>query len=173
MLALWWFILLGPLLAWERLSADLVLNAIPGAPLATGVSVKAGGEWVVQAPARVAGQRRNIAVELPPRLPIQLTVAAPLFWAVLLAAGASRRLWRMLAIGTAILLAIPPAGLLAYVARVVQLYVYPDASSVLVALLSALDYVASTVAPFVAPVLLAVALHPELRVRILGAAPGR
>src|SRR5947199_9343210 len=86
MLAVWWFALLSPLLGWERITTDLVLGAFPNAPVQTGVSVLPDGAWVLQAPARVAGVTRNIRVALPPRLPIQLTVGFPLFWAILLAA---------------------------------------------------------------------------------------
>jgi len=171
MLALWWFALLPPLLAWERVTTDLILGAFPKAPVQTGVSVLPDGSWVVQAPARVAGITRNIRVALPPRLPIQLTVGFPLFWAILLAAPRARRVWRAALLGTGALLALPPIGLLAYAAHVVQLYVFPGAPVLLARSISGLDYVASTVAPFVCPVLLAVALHPELAGSVLGETP--
>jgi hypothetical protein len=171
MLALWWFALLPPLLAWERITTDLVLGAFPNAPVQTGASVLPDGSWVLQAPARVAGFTRNIRVALPPRLPIQLTVGFPLFWAILLAAPRAPRVWRVALFGSAALLVLPPLGLLAYAAHVVQLYVFPGAPVLLARGIAAIDYVASTVAPFVCPVLLAVALHPALAGAVLGERP--
>jgi hypothetical protein len=168
MLAVWWFALLPPLLAWERIATDLVLGAFPNAPVQTGASVLPDGAWVLQAPARVAGVTRNIRVALPPRLPIQLTVGFPLFWAILLAAPRTPRVWRAALFGSAALLALPPIGLLAYAAHVVQIYVFPGAPVLLARGIAAVDYVASTVAPFICPVLLAVALHPELSSAVLG-----
>jgi len=168
MFALWWFALLPPLLAWERITTDLVLGAFPKAPVQTGASVLPDGSWVLQAPARVAGITRNIRVALPPRLPIQLTVGFPLFWAILLAAPWTPRGWRAAAIGSAALLVLPPLGLLAYAAHVVQIYVFPDTPVLLARAIGALDYVASTVAPFACPVLFAVGLHPELAGAVLG-----
>jgi len=170
MLLAWWFVLLGPLLAWTRVSTDFALNILPGATLKTGATVTAEGVWVVQAPVKVAGVWRNIRVEAGRRLPTQLTIGIPLFWAILLAAPRSReigRLWRIWAAGNAILLAIPPVGLLLYAAHVVQMYVFPGASPVLRAALAAADYFASTAAPYLTPVLAAVALHPELRSQVL------
>jgi hypothetical protein len=172
MFALWWFALLPPLLGWERMTTDLLLAAFPKAPVQTGASVLPDGSWVLEAPARVAGVTRNIRVALPPRLPIQLTVGFPLFWAILLAAPRAPRVWRAALLGTAALLALPPIGLLAYAAHVVQIYVFPGAPAFLAHGIAAIDYVASTVAPFVCPVMLAVALHPELAGSVLGERPG-
>jgi hypothetical protein len=167
LLAVWWFVLLPPLLAWVRISTDVVLNAIPGAPIQTGVDVRPGGIWVIQAPIRSGGRSRNVRLEAPQRLPTQLTIALPLFWAVILAAPRPRRLWRIIALGTAILLVLPPVGLLIYAAHVVRIYVYPNAPALVEYVLAVADYVASTVAPYVGPVLLALALHEELRTTVL------
>lgn len=168
MLALWWVALRPPLLAWERITTDLLLSAFPNAPIQTGASVLADGTWVLQAPVRVRGFTRNVQVALPPRLPLQLTVAIPVFWAILLAAPRSRRAWRAFAAGTAALLLLPPFGLLAYAAHIVQLYVFPGAPALLARTIAAIDYIASTVAPYAAPVLLAVAFHPGLYDTVLG-----
>ncbi len=170
MLLAWWFVLLGPLLAWTRVSTDFTLNVLPGASLKTGATVNTDGVWVVQAPVKVAGVWRNIRVEAGKRLPTQLTIGIPLFWAILLAAPKPqplRRLWRIWAAGTGILLAIPPAGLLLYAAHVVQMYVFPGAPPALRAALAAADYFTSTAAPYLTPVLVGVALHPELRRQVL------
>jgi hypothetical protein len=166
-LVVWWFALLPPLLGWTRISTDILLNAFPGAPLNTGVLVLPGDIWVLQAPIRINGQTRNVRVETAQRLPAQLTMGIPLFWAIVLAGRGSRRIGRTLVIGSAVLLLLPPLGLLIYAARIVQIYVYPNASALLVRSIAGADYVASTVAPYVGPVLLALALDTELRAAIL------
>jgi hypothetical protein len=171
LLVVWWFVLLGPLLAWTRFSTDFLLNALPGAPLKTGATVSAEGVWVMQAPVKVGGVWRNVRVEAGRRLPTQLTIGIPLFWAILLAAPRTKRFWRAWVLGSAILLAIPPAGLLLYAAHVVQLYVFPNTAAPLRAALAAADYVASTAAPYLAPVLVALALHPELWQSVIGEEP--
>ncbi len=167
-LALWWFALMPVLLGWERVSTDLLLGMFPNAPVQTGVTVTPAGLWILQAPARLNGVTRNVRLELPQRLPMQLTVGIPLFWAIMLAGGPVRSLWRAVAGGTAALLALPPLGLLAYAAHVVQIYVYPGAPALLARSIAAIDYVTSTVAPYAGPVLLAVALHSGLRATVLG-----
>jgi hypothetical protein len=163
LLAAWWFVLLPPLLGWTRLSTDFLLNAVPGAPLKTGVTVSAEGVWSMQAPIKVAGVWRNVRVETGRRLPRQLTIAMPLFWAILLAAPRTRRAWRVWLGGSAVMLFIPPAGLILYAAHVAQLYVFPDLAAPVRGAIAAADYVASTVAPYFGPVLIALAIHPEFR----------
>lgn len=167
LLVVWWFVLLQPLLAWTRISTDLILNALPGAGLQTGVIVKADGVWALLAPVTLNGQVRNVRLEAPQRLPTQLTIGAPLLWAILLAAPRSRSTWRALLIGTAVVLLLPPIGLLAYAAHVAKIYLYPTVHPVAGYFLGAADYVASTVAPYVGPVLLAMGLNTELRALIL------
>ena len=167
LLAVWWFALLPPLLGWVRISTDVLLNVIPGAPIQSGVDMRPGGVWVIQAPIRSGGRPRNVRIEAPQHLPTQLTIALPLFWAVMLAAPRSRKFGRRLAVGTAILLALPPIALLIYVAHVVRIYVYPSAPALVEYVLAVADYIASTVAPYIGPVMLALALHEELRLMIL------
>jgi hypothetical protein len=130
----------------------------------------------VQAPVKVAGAWRNIRVEAGRRLPIQLTIGVPLFWAILLAAPRTRRVWRILVLGSAILLAIPPAGLLLYSAHVVQIYVFPGLAPQSAP--ASRRRIMSLVLwrPHLAPVLVALALHPDLRRAVIGEpspVPGR
>jgi hypothetical protein len=167
LLAAWWFVLLPPLLGWTRLSTDFLLNAVPGAPLKTGVTVSPEGVWAMQAPIKVAGVWRNVRVETGRRLPRQLTIGMPLFWAILLAAPRTRRAFRVWLGGSALLLLIPPAGLILYAAHVAQIYVFPNLAGPARGAIGAADYVASTVAPYFGPVLIALATHPEFRRAVL------
>lgn len=167
LLAAWWFVLLPPLLSWTRLSTDFLLNVIPGAPLKTGVTVSPEGIWTMQAPIRTARIWRNIRVDTDRRLPRQLTIAMPFFWAILLAAPRPKRVWRTWLAGSAMLMLIPPVGLICYAAHVAQIYVFPNLATPLRAAIAAADYVASTVAPYFGPVLVALAIHPEFRQSVL------
>jgi hypothetical protein len=152
-----------------RISSDVLLSTFPGATLQTGVEIHPGGVWVIQAPIRSGGRSRNVRLEAPQRLPTQLTIALPLFWAVILAAPSTRKLWRILGLGTALLLVLPPVALIIYAAHVVRIYVFPNAPAMVEYALAVADYVASTVAPYVGPVLLALALHTQLREMVITA----
>jgi hypothetical protein len=167
LLVFWWFLLLPPLLGSVRVCTDVILNWLPGANLQTGVELRPDNVWVLAVPVSMGGIRRNVRVEAPPRLPTQLTIGLPLFWAIILAAPWCKGVWRSLAAGTALLMALPPVGLLVYAAHVVRIYVYPHAPPLVEYVLAVADYVASTVAPYVGPVLLALTLHGELRRTIL------
>jgi hypothetical protein len=167
LLPIWWILLRPPLLWWTRVATDVALAAIPGAPLRTGVTV-VGDVWVIQAPLRLSGVWRNARVETGARLPTQLTVAIPLFWAILIAAPRFRREWTAWIAGTLALLALPPAGLLFYSVHVVQLYAFPEAGLVARGAVAAADYFVSTFLPYVGPVLAALALNPELRRKVIG-----
>lgn len=166
LLVIWWTLLLPPLLECERAGANLLLRLLPGATSATGVTVW-NGVWTVRVPVPVEGRRRQVRIELPRWVPVHFTLAFPLFWAVVAAAG-SRRWCRILGVGTAALLVWPPFGLLIAASHVIQTYVYPNAPRGVAGLISGLDYVANLVAPSLGAVLLALALDRELRARVLG-----
>ncbi len=171
LLAIWWFLLLPALLGWTRMSTDVLLSALPQATVQTGVSTTPAGVWVIQVPVKTGGIARNVRVEAPQRLPTQLTLALPLYWSIVFAVSIGARSWRILAAGTAILLLLPPIGLIIYAAHVVRIYVYPGAPVAVERVLAWADYIASTVAPYVGPVLLALALDKQLRETILALDP--
>jgi len=176
-LALWWLLLVGPLLEWVRFSTAVLLDAAGGFRTETAVIVQGGGVWMIQAPvpaapdaARLgAGVRfRSLKLQLEQWIPTLQTVSLPLFWALILAAPRGRGWWRTLLFGTAILLVFPPVSLLVYAAHAVQRTLYPHAAAPLRGLLDFADYVCGTALPYIAPVATAVALHPQFRVMVLG-----
>ena len=61
MLALWWLVLLNPLLAGLRLSAELTLRLLPGGSSVSHVTIGPGRNWTFQVPvpAAVANQERT------------------------------------------------------------------------------------------------------------------
>src|SRR5262249_59765100 len=101
-------------------------------------------------------------------VPTVQTVSLPFFWALILAAPRPRDWWRALAAGTVVLLVIPPISLLVYTAHVIQHNLYADSTAALGKFLDFADYVCGTVVPYIAPVLLALALNRHLRAMILG-----
>ena len=112
MLALWWLVLLNPLLAGLRLSAEWTLRLLPGGSSVSHVIIGPDRSWTFQvpAPAAVVNQERtqqllgaaaagsgrikirSMKVEGTARYPILFTVSLPLFWAILLAAPGRPRL---------------------------------------------------------------------------------
>lgn len=163
-LALWWFVLRLPLLDWVQFSTEVVLQHLPGVHAPTGVNIEAGRVWNLQVP--IPGGR-SIHLMAEERLPTMYTVAIPLYWAVLLAGPWSRRLGRAFALGTAVLLVTPALALLVYAAHVVKLNLYRDATPALGYALNFADYFLGTVAPFMLPPFLALALYPDLRSLVL------
>jgi hypothetical protein len=159
-LAFWWFVLRHPLLEWVQFSSEILLQSLPGVHTPTGVSVEADRVWVLQVP---TPGPRSIRIRAEERIPTMYTVALPLFWAILAAAPWSRRLWRALGAGTALLLLVPPVSLLIYAAHVVKLNLYLHSAPALGYFLNYADYLAFTVVPFLSPVFLAFALYPDLR----------
>jgi hypothetical protein len=174
-LALWWLVLVGPLLQWVRLSTAVLLDAAGGFRMETAVIIQGGGVWMIQAPVPAApttnlgrGVRfRSLKLPVAQWIPTLQTVSLPLFWALILAAPPARGWWRALALGSVVLLLFPPLSLLVYSAHVVQRTLYPN--SLLRGLLDFADYVCGTALPYIAPVVVALAVNRELRAKILGA----
>jgi hypothetical protein len=123
MLALWWFVLLNPLLAGLRFSAEWTLRLLSGGSSVSHVTIGPDRNWTFQvpAPAAVVNQERtqqmlgaaaagsgrikirSMKVEGAARYPILFTVSLPLYWAILLAAPGRRRLLLRMACGTEVL----------------------------------------------------------------------
>lgn len=187
LLALWWFVLLDPMLGLLRISAGLAIRALPGADATNTITVDAAREWELRLPMPSANPEkigatplppaaapmkfRSIRLTLPPNIPNLLTLSLPLFWAVILAAPRARRLWRILVTGTAALVLIAPLSLLACAAHRIRVNLYPSSSHLLGSLLAFASYLSIEVIPYMAPVLLAVSLHRELRTLILSGEP--
>src|SRR5262249_44236966 len=144
-LAIWWLVLVGPLRSWVRLSTAVLLDAAGAFQSETAVVIQPDGVWMIQAPVpgtsaamRSLGSQvrfRSIRLEVAQWVPTLQTVSLPLYWALLLAGGGTRRLWRPLAAGTALFLAIPSVSLLIYAAHAIQRNLYPQSVPVLAAIL--------------------------------------
>jgi hypothetical protein len=186
MLALWWWVLLGPLLAGMRISTRTVLWLLPGGGSASGVTVQPNGDWLLRVPipqalakqdavqrayGRLPGappvRIRSFELAIAGRTPTFFTLGFPLFWALVLAAPPARRLWRLLAGGTALLAALSLLSLLLYTAYTIQTTLRLATSGLAVTLWDAAEYLNVNVAPYMAPLVIALWLHTELRTQIL------
>jgi hypothetical protein len=186
MLALWWLVLLNPLLAGLRLSAELTLRLLPGGSSVSHVTIGPDRNWTFQvpAPAAVVNQERtqqmlgaaaagsgrikirSLKVEGTARYPILFTVSLPLFWAILLAAPGRPRLLRM-ACGTAVLAIFALLSIAVYAVRLVGGYFQLTTEGFPGFLMDSAMYLAAGVVPYLAPVLVALSLDGELRGLIL------
>jgi hypothetical protein len=193
MLALWWFVLLNPLLAGLRFSAELTLRLLPGGSSVSHVTIGPDRNWTFQvpAPAAVVNQERtqqmlgaaaagsgrikvrSMKVEGAGRYPILFTVSLPLYWAILLAAPGWRRLPLRMASGSAVLAACALLSIAVYAVRLVGGYFQLTTEGLPGFLTDSAMYLAAGVVPYLAPVLVALSLNGELRELILtgGAAP--
>jgi hypothetical protein len=185
MLALWWLVLLNPLLAGLRFSAELTLRLLPGGSISH-VTIGPDRNWTFQvpAPAAVVNQERtqqmlgaaaggsgrikirSMKVEGAARYPILFTVSLPLYWAILLAAPGRRRLLRM-ASGTAVLAAFALLSIAVYAIRLVGGYFQLTTGGLPGFMMDSAVYLAAGVVPYLAPVLVALSLDGELRGLIL------
>src|SRR5271169_325162 len=119
MLAVWWMLLLDPLLGVLRVSTGLALHLVPGDGSTAQASADPVGNWVLKVPVPGFVQRSDAVqkmfdpavrpVPLPSLklaisrdVPVLFSLVFPLFWAAALAAPFSRRTWKIFLAGTAL-----------------------------------------------------------------------
>ena len=185
LLAVWWWLLLSPMLAGLRVSTRAVLWLLPGGRSASGVTVEPDGDWLLRVPipafvakldavqqayGRPPGappvKIRSFQLVIGDRIPTFFTLGFPLFWALVLAAPRSPRWWRAWATGTALLALVAQLSLLVYAAFSITATLRVSTKGVAGALWGAVEYLNVNVAPYAAPLLLAVWLHPGLRAQL-------
>jgi len=191
LLALWWSVLLGPLQGALRFSTEMVFRAcLPADPPAM-ILAAPDGNWLFRVPVPAAIARRDEIQKLfgrvsPASPPVKVRsmrlaipgedaslflVSLPFFWAIVSAAGWTRRTWRALAAGTAILL-LTAVVLMAFdVVRAFVVTTQLVASAPGTSLLQSADFAVRNVIPYLAPVLLALLLDAHLRSLIFSGQP--
>jgi len=181
LLAIWWLVLLDPMLLLLRGAGNLLLSVLPGADSTYSINLDANGDWSVRLPVSTALLRkwgapqlseapvayRGIRLTLPRRIPNILTVGLPLFWSVILAAPLTRRTVGILATGSAVLAVLAPPLLLVCAMQLARTVLVPNSTGPALYMIDLIAYLATAVIPCVVPVLLAVGLHRELRETIL------
>ena len=192
LLAAWWWLLLSPMLAALRLSTVAALWILPGGSSYSGVAVQPNGDWLLRVPIpeflakqdavqRVYGRTPGSApvaihsfrLTIADNVPRFFLLGFPLFWALVLAGPRSRRLWQVLAIGSALLAVLAELSLLGYAGYSISANLRLLSAGLPTVLFSGMEYLNVNVVPYVAPLLLAAWLHTELREQIFawGAAP--
>jgi hypothetical protein len=106
---------------------------------------------------------RSFKLAIAGRIPAFFTLSFPLFWALVLAAPRTRRLWLVMAAGTALLAALALLSLLLYTAYTIGTKLELISAD---SLWSAAEYLNINVVSYVAPFLIALWLHRELRAQI-------
>jgi len=187
MLALWWLLLLNPLLDILRVSAQLALRALPRAGALTQITAEAGGDWAIRmplpSPLETAAQRmfavqrtqpvkpRFLTLRLPRQAFIRFTMAMPLFWAIVLAAPLSRRTARAVAGGKALLAGLALLEGALFLAYTIHQQIPLVASRAGVFLLSFSHYLNTDALPYLAAIVLAFWLHADLRSLVFSQRP--
>ena len=105
-LALWWMVMLDPLLGGLRIATETVLRLLPGDSTAAHASIGPDGDWMMQLPVppaigrldatqRIFGRVskdaplmkvRSLKIPIARKYPILFTVSLPFFWALWVAA---------------------------------------------------------------------------------------
>jgi hypothetical protein len=183
MLALWWLLLLNPLLDMLRVSAQLALRALPRAGALTRIAADPGGDWAIRMPLpspleteaqrMFAAQRKEpvkprfLTLRLPRQAFIRFTMAMPLFWAIVLAAPLSWRTARAAAAGTALLAVLALLTGALFVAYTIHQQIPLVSSRAGVFLLRFSHYLNTDALPYLAAIVLAFWLHADLRSQVL------
>jgi len=188
-LVLWWFLLLNPLLLLLRGTGEFFGSLVFGADSRGLITETASKDWSFRMPMDVvvanAAQRslpaqiHSLEFDILRSDLIAFTFSLPVFWAVFLAAPDIRRHWRGLALGSLLVILLETILLLLFVetsARNVAAELSQSQSGAEKWLLHVIDYLAVNVIPYLGPFIIALALHPALRVQVLawsGAEPAK
>ncbi len=184
MLALWWAVLRDPMSWALREAAALPLGLVSGVDNEDPITLDSAGDWVFRmavdgaAPPQgaTAALRVNSIEFTIPRSEISLfTLSIPLLWAFLLALPATKRTIRPMLLGTAIVGCAEVLSLTVFVELAGHSFVaqgHPPASGVAAWLREVTNYLVMNVAPDIVPVLVALAVYPDLRNRIFSSESG-
>lgn len=184
--AIWWTLLLDPALGALRLTTEGVFRVCLGANPPAEVAIEPAGNWFFRVPVPSAVARRDeiqrlfgrtsptaplvnvrsLRLEIPGRDPSLFLVSLPFFWAMTLATELSLRTLRALAAGTFLLLPLAVALLAFDVVRTFIVNTHLVISGFVEALLHASETAALNLIPYLAPMLLAFALHRGLRMLV-------
>ena len=187
MLTAWWMFLLDPLLGALRVSTALALHLAPGDGSTAHATNDPSGNWVLQVPLPAFVQRsdavqkifdpalrpvrlRSLKLAIARDVPVLFSLVFPLFWAAALAAPFSRRTWKILLAGTALVYLISIGCIILYsVYMIDRNLAYTTGASNTV--LNFFEYLNMYVVPYAAPLLIALALNADLRAQIFSTDP--
>ena len=182
LLTLWWLVLLDPMLSALQCGGDIAARLVFGGKSGEFMREDASRNWTFRVPKRIVvpasrvmappQQVDSIDFDVARTDVIGFTFSLPVFWAVILAAPGWRRNLRPLLAGTGLLALIELILLLIFAAT----SAHKAAAAILSApmgafetwLLNFSDYLTVLVVPYVAPIVVAFAVHHELRRNVFG-----
>ena len=180
-LVIWWFFLLQPLLFLLRVSAETCGSVVFGGYSHELVTVTAAGDWSFRVPLELtvadlngrpgAAQIHSIDFDIARSDVIAFTFGLPVFWAIILAAPGIRRSFPPLLFGTILVAILEITLLLVFVeisARKVALQLAQSQNGLAAWFFHFADYLLVSVIPYVAPFVIALSVHRELRSQVLG-----
>jgi hypothetical protein len=173
-LTLWWFVLVNPLLFVLRCSGDFFGPLVFGGSGQEWIQESASGDWSFTMHAKIVlhdSVLHSFSFDIPRGDVATFTFSLPAFWAIALSISSSRRI-RPILLGTLLVAVVETALLLIFVETsslkvVSRLTGSHDAFTSWFIRFS--EYLVTLVIPYVAPLIVSIALYPELREQILGA----
>jgi len=182
-LAIWWILLMDPMLNALRLGTEFAMQFLPGDGAAAHAAITTNGNWLIQmpVPASVASLDSTqqlfgrVSKDAPPvrvrslKLPIQATfpmiflASFPVFWALWIAAPRKGATWRGFLTAHGVLAAISIVSLVFYsvYTAVESLHLMPAGATGFLWFTG--RYLVINVAPYASPVLLALFFHHGLQ----------
>jgi hypothetical protein len=182
-LALWWILLMDPMMGALRLATRFAMQFLPGDAAVADATIQADGNWLMRMPipesvAQLDSTQRlfgRVSKDSPPvrvrslKLPISSTypilfsVSLPVFWALWLAAPGKSESLRGLLTGSGILALISVVSLVFYCVYTAKdaLHLMPTGTEAF--LFSAGRYLVIDVAPYAGPLLLVLWFHQGLQ----------
>ena len=174
-LTLWWFALLTPMLWALEGVGGVVGGLLLGGRNGELIHQNATGDWTFHVPLEMtltspagqpAQQVHSIDFDMPRSDVIAFTFSLPVFWAIALALPGWRRNWRPLVIGTVLTAALELMLLLAFAEisahkAAAQLSGIEGAADTWILRFG--EYLAVSVLPYAAPMIIALVVNPGLR----------
>ena len=182
LLTLWWFVLLDPMLSALQGVGDIAARQIFGGNSGEFMREDGSRNWTFRVPKKiiVPGSRvtpapqqiNSVDFDVARTDVIGFTFSLPVFWAVVLAAPGWRRNLRPLLAGTGLIALVELILLLTFAAtsahRAAAAILSMPMGTFETWLLSFSDYLTVLVVPYLAPIVVAFAVHRELRDDVFG-----
>jgi len=182
-LALWYMLLLDPLLGGLRIATQPILKLLPGDGSAAHATIEPDGNWLLQipVPASVAQldsmqqifgrvskdaplvKVRSIKVPIPEKFPMLFTVSLPFFWALWVAAPRGENFLRGFLAGSGLLAVAGVLSLVFFAVHTAVVTLHVTLSGIAGFLFQAGQFWVVDVIPYAAPLLLALWLHEGLQ----------
>lgn len=174
LLVLWWWILCGPMLGALRVTVDSTGGVFFGGRSQDLVHETASGDWSFHVPMEAVtatARIHSVDFDLARTDVNAFTFSLPVLWAILLAAPRLRRNLGTLALGSVAMVLFELLLMMVFI----EIYAR-NAVSQITHVQSALEkwalhfaeYLVVSVLPYAAPFVLALAVHRDLRLQILG-----